>query len=521
MKPEKKTDRHGNIYYKLGAVDGSYENGTQYRKYTTYYPDPGLSRSELERELRIRQSEWELKVRQMHDEERIKGVTREKRSQTFSDYVADTFLKTRIHKKKIKAGTVDNYQNYLDIRLNDYFGPMRISDITTASIDAFLSSLYEEGVRKGGGYAVPIVNLAPILKEKGMTRAAVAAQAGLSVDTVAFVVRASKDDSEKARFAIATVEKIAKVLGMPVEKLFCIERDMRPLADKTIRENYNLLHAIFAFAKDKGHISVNPMDAVDKPAYTPEKLPSHTEEEFLAILRAVMALPKSEFRWKVFVILLIATACRRAEIAGLQWKHIDFDAGIIIIEQQLVGTRIEKKDDKTIDKTKEKDFRPIKLDDDVLGMLKEYRDWYLDMRKSYILPDGTDMWRVGTTNRTKKLQKIFPAQPVDPDCLISENDFLFVQVGGFPGHPDSINTWMARFRKKNNLPPIHPHKFRHTVATELFDQELPTEVIAELLGHADSTVTERVYIDAGKMAKIRRSEALVNPFGFDYSKLTE
>lgn len=38
MKPEKKTDRHGNIYYKLGAVDGSYENGTQYRKYTTYYP---------------------------------------------------------------------------------------------------------------------------------------------------------------------------------------------------------------------------------------------------------------------------------------------------------------------------------------------------------------------------------------------------------------------------------------------------------------------------------------------------
>lgn len=453
----------------------------------------------------------------MHDEERIKGVTREKRNQTFSDYVADTFLKTRTRVKKIKSGTVDNYRNYLDIRLNDYFGPMRISDITTASIDAFLSSLYEEGVRKGGGYAVPIVNLAPILKEKGMTRAAVAAQAGLSVDTVAFVVRASMDDSEKARFAIITAEKIAEALGMQVEKLFCIERDMRPLDDKTIRENYNLLHAIFAYAKEKGHISVNPMDAVDKPEYVRKKVPSLTAEEFLAILRAAMALPKSEFRWKVFVILLIATACRRAEIAGLQWRHIDFEDGIIIIEQQLVGTRIER----TTDTTKEEDYRPIKLADDVLGMLKEYRNWYLDMRKSYILPDGTDMWRVGTTNRTKKLQKIFPAQPVDPDCLISENDFLFVQVGGFPGHPDSINTWMARFRKKNNLPPIHPHKFRHTVATELFDQELPTEVIAELLGHADSTVTERVYIDAGKVAKIRRSEALVNPFGFDYSKLTE
>lgn len=101
MKPIKKIDRRGNVYYKIGAVDGFHEDGTQYRKFTNYYPEPGTSRTNIERELRIRQNEWELEVRRMHDEEIKKGVPRNRGKQTFSDY-ADSYMKRRIRNKDIR-----------------------------------------------------------------------------------------------------------------------------------------------------------------------------------------------------------------------------------------------------------------------------------------------------------------------------------------------------------------------------------------------------------------------------------
>ena len=511
MKPIRKTDRRGNVYYKIGAVDGFHEDGTQYRKFTNYYPEPGMSRTDIERELRIRQSEWELKVRQMHDEERKKGVPRNKGKQTFADY-ADAYMTRRTRNKDIKAGTVDNYSNYLDGRLKDVFGNKAISDITTAQIDDFLSSLRKEGMRKNGGSAMPVTDLTPILKEKGLTRVAVARQTGLSADTVELVVKTSKKPSSKTRFALTTASQIAAALGEPVDNLFRVEQNMNPLADKTILENYNLLRAIFGYAKRKGHITINPMEAVDRPKYKRTKVKALTREELLAVHEALMVLPESKLRWKIFLTLLIVTASRRGEIAGLQWRHIDFENGILLIEQQLVGTRIEM----LTDSTKEDDYRPIKLADEVVQMLKEYRVWYEAKRKSYILPDGTDLWRVGTTKRTENLQRLFPAEPIDAECPISGNDFLFIQEGGFPGHPDSINSWMHEFEQQNNLAPIHPHKIRHTVASELFYKGLRIEEIAELLGHANSSVTEAVYVEIRKEAKIRASEALMQPFGLKF-----
>ena len=513
MEPERKTDRRGLVYYKLGAIDGFHENGSQYRKFSSYYPDMGMSHTEIRRELRIRQREWELKVRQMHDEERKKGAPRDIGNQLFSVYSTE-YIKTRLLNKDIKVGTSENYSHYLDGRLNDTLGSKRMVDITTADIDHLLSSMRKEGIRKNGGHAVPVVNFVPLLENRHLSRAALAKKAMLSTDTVELVVKSSKDSQTETRFAISTASKIAEAIGMPLKNLFHVEYNLDPLSDKTILETYNVLRAIFGYAKRKGHISVNPMDAVDRPKHKRTRVSSLTKNELSDIHKAVMDLPESAFRWKMFVILLIVTASRRGEIAGLQWKHIDFSNGIVTIEQQLVDTRIVK----ATDTTKEDDYRPIKLAEDVLDMLRAYRAWYLEIRKSYILPDGTDLWRVGTTTRTQELQKIFPANPVRPDDLISDDDFLFIQKGGFPGHPDSVNSWMADFQKKNGLAPIYPHKIRHTVASELFAKGIRIEQIAELLGHANSSVTETVYVEVSKEAKILQSEALMNTFGLNFSK---
>ncbi|NLW78741.1 MAG: site-specific integrase [Ruminococcaceae bacterium] len=508
MKPIKKTDKRGNIYYKIGAVDGYHEDSTQYRKFTYYYPEPGMRRADMERELRIRQAEWEQEVRRMHDEELKKGVPRNKGKQIFYDYALSN-INQKFKSGDIKDGSVVNYRHYLDGRIKEYFGNMRLSDITTAQIDAFLTSLREPGVRKDV-YARPIVDLAPILSQKGLTRAAVARKSGLTPDTVENVVKASAKPQDDTRFAFLTAQKIAEALDMPMESIFQTERNMAPLADKTILEHYVLLQTFFGYAKRKGHIAINPMEAVDRPKFKPIKVEALTASELQAVQDVLALVPESQIRWKVFVVLLIVTAARRAETAGFQWRHIDFKNGLLIIEQQLLG----KKDRLRVAPTKEDDYRPIKLADEVLELLREYRAWYRNLRESYIAEDGTDLWRIPTNDRMKKLAAAFPPIQKPPgDDPVSEEDFLFVQQGGFPGNTDSINKWLKELGAKNQLASLHPHKFRHTAATSLFEKGLNIEVIAELLGHANSSVTETVYVDVKKKQKIRMSEALMRPFG--------
>jgi integrase len=43
--------------------------------------------------------------------------------------------------------------------------------------------------------------------------------------------------------------------------------------------------------------------------------------------------------FKGIVILAITTGLRRGEIAGLEWKHINLDKGVIRVEQQMIYTK--------------------------------------------------------------------------------------------------------------------------------------------------------------------------------------
>ena len=61
-------------------------------------------------------------------------------------------------------------------------------------------------------------------------------------------------------------------------------------------------------------------------------------------------------------------------------------------------------------------------------------------------------------------------------------------------HPDSITDWLNKFSEANDLPHIHPHAFRHTVASILIASGIDSVTTANELGHAHQIARARAEV---------------------------
>ena len=60
-------------------------------------------------------------------------------------------------------------------------------------------------------------------------------------------------------------------------------------------------------------------------------------------------------------------------------------------------------------------------------------------------------------------------------------------------NPHSLSAWLHEFSQRHNLPSIHPHKFRHTMASLLYFGGLDSITISKRLGHAKVSTTTDIY----------------------------
>lgn len=93
----------------------------------------------------------------------------------------------------------------------------------------------------------------------------------------------------------------------------------------------------------------------------------------------------------------------------------------------------------------------------------------------------------------KQYQKWYNNQKDECGSWWKDTDYLFVQDNGSPMHPDSITDYMTKFSKKYELPHIHPHKFRHTMASILYFNGVDSISISKRLGHAKVSTTTDIY----------------------------
>lgn len=308
------------------------------------------------------------------------------------------------------------------------------------------------------------------MKKQRVTVPEMHRRTGLSTATIENA-RAGKHVAPQSAHAIA------QALNQPTEKLFSLHKDQRPLSDKTVLHHHRFIAAVLATAKRERiipfNVATDHMNAPKLEAKEPQYLDDEQARSFLLAL-----LDEQDIRIKTSLILALYSGLRRGELCGLEWPDVDDKNRIIHV---LRASQVQKgKGVVTVPTKNRNSKRAIKLPQIVFDTLAEYRIWWNLQR----LQNG-DQWR-------GELQR------------------LFIKKDGAPINPDTINYWLGRFIKRNNLPRITPHGLRHTFATLQIAGGVDIRTLQARTGHAQASTLTNLYTHALKSAEAAAADVLDN-----------
>lgn len=367
-----------------------------------------------------------------------------------------------------KHRTIQSYRSLTE-RIYPEIGHIKLKDLRADHLNSFYTKLGAEGTRKHSEKVKAKVDMVAVLKEKHTTRSAIAVKAGVGSSTVSAAV---KGDSITLRAGQA----IADALGLDMEKVFAVQKGKGTLSPKTITEYHRLIHTVLEQAAKEGLVPFNVADRVTLPKIT-HKEAVYFQPEQIATIRD--ALEEEPIKWRTLVHLLMITGARRGEILGLKWSALDFERDQIYICNNICYTP-ERGVYEDTPKT-ERSKRYVALPAETMQLLKKYRSWQAQERL-----------RLGE--------------------YYQDQGFLFARDDGRPMHPDSVGTWLTKFSKRHGLPHIHPHAFRHTMASMLYFNGVDSVSVSKRLGHAQVSTTANIYAHVMEKADQRNADILADVF---------
>jgi integrase len=219
---------------------------------------------------------------------------------------------------------------------------------------------------------------------------------------------------------------------------------------------HGMMHDALKQAVRLGIVQRNVSDMVDPPRRVEKEMQVLTQEQVKILLNAA----KENWFEAVYVVVL-ATGLRAGEIFALQWGDIDFAQGKLLVQRGWQRTNTETF--LSLPKTSH-GRRTIVLSRVALEALKRQRSRVDDLRSRM-----GDLW-------DDKYSLVFPNHRGHP-----------VEFQSFS------NTHLRSLLKRAFLPIIRFHDLRHTFATLLLSKGVNIKVVSEMLGHANVSITLRVY----------------------------
>ncbi|WP_235834215.1 tyrosine-type recombinase/integrase [Actinomadura logoneensis] len=243
------------------------------------------------------------------------------------------------------------------------------------------------------------------------------------------------------------------------------------LSPRTVAYVHAVLRKAFRDAVEVEQlIPSNPVERAKRPKSRPGELGQiWTPDQLRTFLDHASA-----HRLSAFFHLAAYTGARRGELLNLRWRDVDFTGSQIYIKGSasfVAGQRIEGT-------TKSGRSRVVSIAPGTVKVLKSHRA----RQDAERLLVGKD-WKGA-------------AAPGDR--------YVFATGWGEPIHPDTVSSLMATLIKSYNqpsegepsaepLPRVRLHDLRHVHATTLLLAGVAVHVVAARLGHADPSITLRVY----------------------------
>jgi integrase len=231
---------------------------------------------------------------------------------------------------------------------------------------------------------------------------------------------------------------------------------------KTVKEIHGFIHGVLTIALKEGVIPRNYASAAMPPKCERARVTAMTEYELKAFITALYCT-KRHYQYQVLFTLMLATACRISEICALPWDNIDFDEGRVGIFQHFVqdedGERVELGGKTT------SSIGWLYVDESIMQMLNEYRAYQCEKAKKH--GSKWDYSKNAVFTRRVKM-----------------GDYL---------SPHTVREWLTRFLKRNNLPHVTPHIFRHTSISLQLDAGISIADVSKRARHSRPDTTVRVY----------------------------
>jgi integrase len=210
-----------------------------------------------------------------------------------------------------------------------------------------------------------------------------------------------------------------------------------PLAAKSKNNLLVLLHGIFRRAMTVYGLPVNPAERVERHRVKPAgDIDVFSPEEVWALVRAAA----SEQDAAIFLTAAF-TGLRRGELLALRWRDVDFDGHTIRVRANWAAGQVTT--------PKSGKVRSVPMAPDVAQALADLG------------------------NR---------------ELLTSDDDLVFVGVGGDHLDGDALSSRYRGALKRANLRPLRFHDLRHTFGTRMI-AKADVRRVQEWMGHADIQTT--------------------------------
>jgi integrase len=266
----------------------------------------------------------------------------------------------------------------------------------------------------------------------------------------------------------------------------------KDLGPGTIGLVWGYLSTILQAAVEDERIAKNPCRAktIGPPSPPPKKARAWSKERILAV-QACM-----EPRFRILVDLGVGAGLRQGEAIGLAVEDIDTDAGVLHIRRQL--KKVHNKLVYALPKgEKVRDVPlPVHLAERLRAHLEEFPARKVTL--PWVNPDPPENDRQAEERAPRTHELVVTAPLGGPVRRDSWNERYWksalVHAGVIAAHPESHPT--SKRRQLMKFVPSREHGFhvlRHTFASVMLDAREPIVAVSNWLGHADASITLKIY----------------------------
>lgn len=423
-------------------------DGRQIRKTTTYTPPEGVTAGKAEKLATAYAFEFEKSCQ---------GMVNMNDNLRFSELV--TWYYTQIAPHKLKESTLYGNRKLIDLYVLPYLGNVKLKDISTARIDGLFNTLLRSGATKLT-FRLKSADVFPMGTWRPACR-----KSGVCMGTLKTAIHGGAVTKVSA-------EKLAGALGKTVKELFEPAESGGGLDPQTIMRVRTCISPIFNTAVKKGILLKNPVAHATSPKVNDDQklfLDANQCKQLLTFLDE----PTNPQIGKVIATLLY-TGMRVGELMALHWEDVDLDKAMLSVRYTLYRVKGEYK--LSSPKTR-RSARTIALPPQLIQLLRDQRRWQIERRMA-VGNRWIDRGAVFTGEYGEYMNRTY------------------------------VNNEFHKLLSQHDFPNMHVHDLRHANASLLINMGVPVKVIAEHLGHVNTSTTENIYAHVFNETKVQASDAI-------------